>query len=495
AAHIDFERFRPRLAQAYSPTLGRRPIDPVLMLKVLFLCYHYKLSDRRVLERAHTDMAFRWFLALPLRADLPHSTDATHFRQRLGAQRFLDVFQDLLAQAREAGLVKDRLRLKDATHVFANVADLRPLQLAAQVREYLLQAAAPFFPDWVNEQRSHINVLRQATAEHSDDERLAARVEYLRRLANELHDRDRQLPAAEERDRLRQRLRRALDVAAKLLADQADPDGGDHLFSAVDPEARVGKHGDYFAGYLLDLVMDPDSELITAVNALPGNGPEAADAAVLIEQEEKAQGNDIPCLSLDGIGYNGPVLRELTDPDGLNLDVVVPPPQAAPRKTFGADRFTLRVIDERTAELPCPQGHPTRNRRRNGQGTSYRYTFRKSQCSGCPLRNDCLQNPGSRRGRVVDINDYAAEYRKVEEKAKTPQYEQTRAEHRKVERKLGEVARHHDGRRARYWGQAKVRIQVVLTALVVNVKRMVKLLSEKGKAWAAGLAVRAEPAS
>jgi hypothetical protein len=96
----------------------------------------------------------------------------------------------------------------------------------------------------------------------------------------------------------------------------------------VDPDARVGKHGQYFAGYLLDLAIDADSELITSLNVLPGNGAEAADALALIAQEEAAQGNDVQELSMDGIGYNGPVLRELTNPEGLNLEVTVPPPQA-----------------------------------------------------------------------------------------------------------------------------------------------------------------------
>jgi transposase len=493
AASVDFERFRPRLAEAYSPRLGRPPIDPVRMLKLLYLCYHYKLSDRGVLQRARTDMAFRWFLGMPVNADLPDPTDATHFRQRLGSERFLALFQDLLAQAREAGLVKDRLRLKDATHIFANVADLRPLQLAAQVRERLLAAAALFFPpDWLSGQRAQIDALRQATAEWPDNERLAARVEHLRGLVVQLRQREGQLPPATQGDRPRQHLRRALEVADKLLADQADPEGGDRLFSAVDPEARVGKHGEYFAGYLLDLAMDPDSELITAVNVLPGNGPEAADAAALIAQEEQAQGNDVASLSMDGIGYNGPVLRELSDPGGLGLDVSVPAPQPVARTTYGPERFSLRVIDEQTAELTCPNGQSTRRRRRNRQGTSYRYEFRKGQCGTCPLRGECLQNPASRRGRVVDVNDYAAEYRRVEEKARSPQYERTRAEHRKVERKLGEVARHHGGRHARYWGQAKVLIQAALTALVVNVKRMIKLVAPKVTEGPAALTVRAE---
>ena len=85
-------------------------------------------------------------------------------------------------------------------------------------------------------------------------------------------------------------------------------------------------------GYLLDVAMDADSEIITAVNVLPANGPEAADAVTLIRQEESAQGNDVAGLSIDGAGYNGPVLRELTDPAGLNLDVTVPPPQPAPAR-------------------------------------------------------------------------------------------------------------------------------------------------------------------
>ena len=36
-------------------------------------------------------------------------------------------------------------------------------------------------------------------------------------------------------------------------------------------------------------------------------------------------GNDVQAISIDGAGYRGPVLRELTDPDGLNLAVFTPP--------------------------------------------------------------------------------------------------------------------------------------------------------------------------
>ncbi len=492
AERIDFERFRPRLAEAYSPGMGRPAVDPVRMLKIGFLRFHYKLSDRQVTERTRTDMAFRWFLGLPLKAAVPNHTDGTYFRKRIGAERFEKVFQDLVTQAREMGLVKDRLRLKDATHMFADVAEVRPLALVAQVRDRLLMAALPLFPAWLKEQQIQIELFRKTTAEFPDQERLAARVEYVREMAAQLRDLAASLPTATEVEPKRQRLQKALEVADKLLADCADPEAKDRLASGVDSDARVGYHHKYFTGYTLDINMDAESEIITGINVMPGNGAEAADAITLIRQEEAAQGNNVEGLSIDGAGYNGPVLRELTDPNDLNLDVTVPPPKPQERSTFGPDRFSLTVINEHVGEVTCPNGQTTQKREPNRHDTGYRYRFTHSQCVDCPLRAECLENPNSRHGRIVNKNEYEAEYRKVEEKAKTPEYEQTRRTHPKIERKLGEMARHHHARRACYRGLPKVRGSALLTGFVVNVKRMIKLLAQKTSAAAQALPVRAE---
>jgi IS5 family transposase len=76
----------------------------------------------------------------------------------------------------------------------------------------------------------------------------------------------------------------------------------------------------------------------------------------------------------------------------------------------------------------------------------------------------------------VNKGDYVAEYRAVRQKAQTAEYKEVRRTHQKVERKLGEIVRHHGGRRARCRGLPKVLIQEVMTALVVNVRRMTQLL-------------------
>jgi hypothetical protein len=191
----------------------------------------------------------------------------------------------------------------------------------------------------------------------------------------------------------------------------------------------------------------------------------------------RAQRNDVEGLSRDGIGYNGPVLRELTDPEGLNLEVTVPLPSPTPRTTFGPERFSLKVIDAQHKEVTCPNGQTAQRRERNRHDTGDRYHFKAKQCAACPLREQCLANPSSKHGGIVIKNDYEAEYAHLEAKAKTAEYQQTRRTHSKIERKLGDVVRHHAGRQARFRGLPKVLMQSVLTALVVNVKRIVKLLS------------------
>src|SRR5260370_21014319 len=102
--------------------------------------------------------------------------------------------------------------------------------------------------------------------------------------------------------------------------------------------------------------MDADSDIVTAINVLPANGDEGADAGHLIKQEEQAHGNDVQALSMDGAGYRGTLLQELTDPQGLNLEVFVPPTERAPPKGFAAARFTVSAA---VGTLTCPPGQST----------------------------------------------------------------------------------------------------------------------------------------
>jgi hypothetical protein len=228
-------------------------------------------------------------------------------------------------------LIKDRVRLKDATHILAQIAVPSTLTLVAAARDRLLEAADDLDPQRVAQERDEARRLHTATADSPDAQRLVHRVTHLRTLVAWADE----LLAMAERvvpgdDPVLPRLRRAPDLAHKILRDRDDLEAEDRVVRTHDPEARKGWHHHWYTGYSLDIAMDADSEWITAIDVLPANGDEAANASRLIEQEERAQGNDIEALSIDGIGFRGDLIERWSDPAGLGLEVIVPPTEPAP---------------------------------------------------------------------------------------------------------------------------------------------------------------------
>lgn len=474
ATAIDFDRFRPLTAAFYDPSLGRPAIEPVLLLKLEFIKYHDRLSDAQVIAQAQVNVAYREFLGLSLTSDLPDSSTLCRFRGRLGVEGFRRIFNDVVAQAREHGLVKDRLRLKDATHVIADVAIPSTIRLVSAIRDRLLAVLAAYDPLRVEGERVAAETIRANDVGASLEHRLEARVGHLREIlawADVLAAEVRVAQPAEEANR--SLLEQTLTLAHKVLADREHPEAGDKLVSLEDSTARNGNHHGWFCGYLLDALLDPDSEIFTSVDVLTGNGDEAADAASLIRQEEEAHANDIEALSADAALHRGDVLRELSDPEGLHVEVFVPPVIPPASEGFAPEDFTL---DEAGATLTCPAGRQTTRRYRNRHDTGWIYQFSATDCGACPRRTECFGKPCTPHGRRVNKGDYVAEYQAVRQKAQTPEYQEVRRIHPKIERKLGEVVRHHGGRRARCRGQPKVLIQELMTVLVVNVRRIAQLL-------------------
>jgi len=470
-AVIPWESFEEKLEAFYCPDQGRPPGLPVLMLKLEYLRYQYRLSDREVILRTTTDIAFRYFLQVDKHHRLPDSSSLCRFRGRLGEEGFRDIFDRVVGIARESGLVKDRLRIKDATHVIADIHIPTTLALVAQTRDKLLAAAEPFEPLMVEGERVNLGLLRESTQGHNDQVRLASRVANLREILAWVD----QLPPPEDAETNGpwQKLRTQSALAHTILGDQ-EPNARDKTRSTVDPDARRGRHGEFFDGYLVDILIDADSSIITQVNVLPGNGDEAADALELVRREEAAHGNDIEALSIDGIGYNGPVLRELEDPEGLAIDTTVPPKAKPDGETFGPEKF---VDDPATGGVVCPAGKVSCSQSRHRKGHATTHRFARADCVACPLRSGCMKKQPKTSGRAVNKNDYEVEYRRVHEKAATEAYAQVRAEHPQVERKLGEIMNRHHGRRARYRGSGKVFIQQLMACTATNVKRIVKLTS------------------
>lgn len=466
--HIDFLSLRRSVEGFYSADVGCPSVEPVLLIKLELIMFHDCLSDAQVWQRVETDLAYRWFLGLGRDDHLPDKSRISRFRARIGAEGFQNLFDALLAQARRHGLVRDRLRIKDATHVIADIAVPAGLTLVAQARNKLLAAAEPFDAERVAGERVRIETIRASTDTRADDARLLARIEHLRDIlawTDELEP-----PADADANPTWLALTAARDVARKTLAGHDAPNAPDKLRSVSDPDARRGRHGEFYDGYMVDVMIDADSEFVTAVNVLPASGNESADALVLVEQETSAHGNTVAAISIDGAGFDGPVLRELEDTHGI--DAFVPPKQTTPANRFGPEDFE---VSEDGSHVRCPAGRQSKYRQREEakQGTSYR--FDKAECDACPLLAKCIGQP-QKHGRTVRISDYAPEHARVRERAKTAEYASVKREHPAVERRLGHLMNRYGGRRARYRGLIRVKSQQLMGAITHNFDRLIRLL-------------------
>ncbi len=100
----------------------------------------------------------------------------------------------------------------------------------------------------------------------------------------------------------RQQIVAAAELLGQLLLQDVErTEGGvglkdgvsrDRMMSAHDPEMRHGRKSSSrrFDGHKAAIVVDTDSQLITAVEVLPGNAPDNPGALELVEQSEANTG-------------------------------------------------------------------------------------------------------------------------------------------------------------------------------------------------------------
>ena len=119
---IDFSFIRRLCAPLYSANLGRPAIEPEVLFRMLFVGYLYGIrSERRLEEEINYNIAYKWFCGLDLTDKAPDATTISQNRRR----RFRDnniaeeIFNEILRQAMEKGLVGGTILYTDSTHVKA----------------------------------------------------------------------------------------------------------------------------------------------------------------------------------------------------------------------------------------------------------------------------------------------------------------------------------------------------------------------------------------
>jgi IS5 family transposase len=131
-AAVDFNFVNDLCKDAY-PNLGKagnRPYEPAMLLKILFLSFLFNVSLRDMEEQINDRLSFKWFLGLAATDLAPDHSTISVFRDRLREDIFKEIFNQIVKQADEKGLIHDRLKIIDSTDIAANV------DLARLVKEH-----------------------------------------------------------------------------------------------------------------------------------------------------------------------------------------------------------------------------------------------------------------------------------------------------------------------------------------------------------------------
>ena len=487
-------------AEIYCPDNGRDSVPPSLLATALLLQTYDKVSDAEAKARADFDI--RWKVALGIEIeDRPFAKSTLQmFRAQLILHdKVREVFESSLRLARQSGYLKKRgMRVAlDTTYILGRGAVKDTYNLLADGIVKLLRVLAAVAKiavgEWAEAQGYEryfgSSIKGEATIDWSDRKARAAL------LAEIVADADRLLALARqawvelpEDSAQRQSIVDGAELLGQLLLQDierksgdvdADADDGvsvkdgvskDRMPSVHDPELRHGHKSSRrrFNGHKAAIVVDTDSQLITAVDVLPGNAPDNLGALELVEASEASTGSVVEEAMGDAAYGDGGTRQTFAD---AGRQLVAKVPGRPDRKHFPKHDFHL---DLAAGSCACPAGQVTHaivpaGKRTDGAGRVYRlqaFQFDGAVCGVCPLRSQCIAAKG-RKGRRVLIHPQEGMLQQARALQQSAAYDEYRARRVVVEHRLARLVQ-LGIRQARYFGRVKTKFQLYLAATVAN---------------------------
>ncbi len=486
-------------AEIYCPDNGRDSVPPSLLATALLLQTYDKVSDAEAKARADFDI--RWKVALGIEIeDRPFAKSTLQmFRAQLILHdKVREVFEGSLRLARQSGYLKKRgMRVAlDTTYILGRGAVKDTYNLLSDGIVKLLRVLAAVanatLPAWAEAQGYQrylgSSIKGEATIDWSDRKARTAL------LGEIVADADRLLALARqawvelpEDSAQRQSIVAGAELLGQLLLQDVERKSGDgdvaddgvsirdgvsrdRMLSVHDPELRHGHKSSRrrFNGHKAAIVVDTDSQLITAVDVLPGNAPDNLGALELVEASEASTGSVVE-EAMDAAAYGDGGTRQTFADAGRRLVAKVP--GRPDRKHFPKNDFHL---DLAVGSCTCPAGQVTHaivpaGKRTDGAGRVYRlqaFQFDGAVCWVCPLRPQCIAAQG-RPGRRVLIHPQEALLQQARALQQSADYDEYRARRVVVEHRLARLVQ-LGIRQARYFGRVKTKFQLYLAATVAN---------------------------
>jgi transposase len=472
AETIDFT-FVYDIAKGHYSEVGRESVDPVIMFKLCLLEYLYCLSDRQVVARTHTDIAFRWFLGLNIDDKVPDDSTISYFRSiRMGDSPFESFFNTIVQKCIDSDLIKTKRFIVDSTDVAANVNYPKVKHLLCDAYRRMTRELNKLNTDLAESKlrafEEEINTLKANNEEVSMNKYCLTARKYAEEIYIKTYD--------EFKDN--KKYYDTFVTLWRIIEHYGEnKTKTDRIISCIDPDARVGNKtkGNLKRGYKSHIIIDEESEIILASETTPfseGDELHLKDMIDKVEENFNLKPAEVSADTVYGTTDNRAYLKDNEIISNINF------------RDFSNQEyevFNIRMFDiaENLSSATCPNGCVSQDvHKSNGKNDEFVFKFSKDQCSNCPLFEQCVGS-SRKKARVVRVSGrYDAVTRDLH-RNQTQEYKEAANKRYIVERRFATLVRNHGLRRCRYLRQKGARIHITLANIACNIVRMVKLLGNK----------------
>lgn len=425
AARIDFEFIRPQVEKFYGKN-GNESVDPVIILKMMFLLFYDNLaSERELMKMLRFRLDYVWFLGLGLDDPIPDHSVLSKARKRWGKEVFEAFFVRTVMECLAAGLVDGRKIHVDSSLIDANASRSSVVKACPELIAAVKQAY----------QAQETKLEDTSTPEHYQ----------------------------------------AVN---------------DRMVSTTDPDAAMTRKGGDAARprYHHHRVIDDAEGVITAVETTPGSIAENKKLMAVVQQHEQNTCKPVQTVVADhkyGTAENYVAGQKAGWTTHMG-DVLGK--QDHTQSQTGLFPESAFIYNRDADTYTCPAGQILRPRRVHHYKRTWEYCLPIKVCAACPLRSQCtraiITGRTIRRHEHQDLLDVARQQAHSLAARKDRQRRQI-----VMEQSFADAANNHGFKRSRWRRLWRQQVQDYLIAAIQNIRILLSRAGKGASEGAAALKI------
>ena len=459
--NIDFSFVNKLVEKEYSKTFGRPANEPELIFKLLFLQKKDDLSDREVIERAKTDMSYKFFLDLNPEDDLICASMLSIFRTtKIKDETILEeMLNETIKQALEKEVLKSNSIIVDSTHTQSKSVKRTPTQILREMTKKLRKEIY----------RNNPEIKEQFPNKPCDEETLDVEINYTKELIEII-----------KKELKNEKMSQKITNKIKNIEEILESDKIKEIQSAHDKDAKQGykSEDNSFFGYKNHIAMTED-RIITGIEVTTGEAPDGKYLETLVE---KSENNGIEVKEVIGDkAYSG--RDNLNYGKKKNIKII----SAINTVITNSNKLKEGFEYIKDADLlRCPAGHLAIDKRyrkecfkeRGIRNATVEYKFDENKCKECPYGNKCKLYKQKHKTYMISL---MSNVHKEQQKFQETEYfkQKMRYQRYKIEAKNSELKEVHGLKKAKSMGLSMMRVQTYLTCITSNIKRILKLIDQQ----------------